>query len=122
MTDDEPREGATPMSELTFRSDIRVEAVPELCCGSDQQIAHAAWVLPPWVDGAHSGRDDTPDGWRRVIRGTTRGRHRSPFEQGNLTAYVEAPGVVWWQLTRYRFMSMETDDLSRTSRAAGTRC
>lgn len=98
------------MSEIRFRSDILVVPVPDGCCGSDRLIAHAAWVELP---GAVSpDRDDTPAGWRRVIRSMMRDRHTSPFEQGRMTVCIDAPGVVWWQLTRQRFMSLGAEDLS----------
>jgi len=106
---------------MKFRSDIAVRLVDELCCGWDQQIAHAAWVVPPPDPDAWNpekdmmerhGKDDTEAGWRQVIRAMMKARHRSPFEKGCMEVYIEAPGVVWWQLTRYRFMSLETDDLS----------
>lgn len=96
--------------EIRFRSDIVVEPVPDGCCGSDRLIAHAAWVEKPGAVSPH--RDDTPDGWRRLIRGMLRGRHTSPFEKGLLTVYCEAPAVVWWEWTRHRFMSVGVADAS----------
>ncbi len=96
--------------DIRFRSDIVVEPVPDGCCGSDQLIAHAAWVEPP--GRVSPDRNDTPDGWRRLIRGMLKHGHTSPEEQGRMTVHVEAPGVVWWQWTRQRFQSLDTEDFS----------
>lgn len=94
------------MSGITFRSDISVTLGEH--CGSDSYTARAAWVIPP---GAEESRD-SPLGRERVIASCTRGRHNTPFEHGLMSVYVEAPGVVWWQLTRQRFMSLDTEDFS----------
>lgn len=89
-----------------FRSDLTVEYVDH--SGGDRRIARAAWCLPPSKEDPR----DNEVGWRRVIKSMLAGKHSGPFEHGELAVYVEAPAVVWWQLTRHRFMSQEVDDLS----------
>jgi thymidylate synthase (FAD) len=95
---------------IRFRSDIGVEVVAENTCGSDRTIACAAWAEHP--DRLAPGRSDTPPGWRKVGEACMRFKHNSPFEQGQMCVYAEMPGVAWWQLTRQRFMSLDTEDFS----------
>lgn len=92
------------MSEIKFRSDIKVSVNTEACCGSDRTLARAAWAVPP-----NEGHDRQMTG---VLAGCMKLHHNSPFEHGLLSVYVEAPGVVWWQLTRQRFMSMDSEDFA----------
>lgn len=110
------------MSELTrFRSDFTVKLNVGACCGGDEEVAFAAWAIPPidhdawdWkkdLDENH-GKDGSDSGIARVIGACLKGRHNSPFEHGLMSLYIEAPGVVWWQLTRQRFMSLDAEDLS----------
>ncbi len=95
---------------LTFRDDILVEPVPELCCGSDRWFAMSAWVERP--GRVSPAREDTHQGYRRVIGAMIRGKHTSPFEKGIMCVYCEAPAVVWWEWTRHRFMSLDAEDMS----------
>lgn len=95
---------------VKFRSDISTRPVEKNCTGSDRIVACAAWAEHP--DSLGAGREDTPGGWRRTIRSCMRLKHTSPFDQGLLSVYLEAPGVVWWQLTRQRFMSLDAEDFS----------
>lgn len=98
------------MSEIKFRSDIGVELIPDNCCGSDRIIAAAAWAEHP--SKLSASRDDTPSGHARVINSCVKLGHNSPTEQGQMCVYAEMPGVAWWQLTRQRFMSLDTEDFS----------
>jgi thymidylate synthase (FAD) len=75
----------------------------------DRGIALRAWAVHP--DECPPDKRDDPEGWRRVIRAMTKGRHGTPFEGGYLSVYVEAPVVVWWEWTRHRFMSLGCPDL-----------
>jgi thymidylate synthase (FAD) len=98
------------MSEIAFRGDIKVELVPDATCGSERVAACAAWAVHP--DRVPADRNDTPEGHERVNRACVKGGHNTPFEHGLMTVYVEAPGVVWWQWTRQRFHSIDTEDFS----------
>lgn len=84
------------MSEVRYRSDVKVELVQSV--GGDREIARAAWVLSP---GAEDPRDN-PDGWGRVIGAMMRGRHGTPFEHGSMTVHVEAPIFVFREWMRHR--------------------
>jgi thymidylate synthase (FAD) len=92
------------VTQPTFRSDIKVTENTAACCGSDRVTGVAAWAVPP------GGRPDDSVG--PVISGCMKGSHNSPFEHGLLSVYAEVPGVVWWQLTRQRFMSLDTEDFA----------
>jgi thymidylate synthase (FAD) len=93
---------------VNYRSDIKV-VFDDASTKSDRGIALRAWAEHPTDISAD--RNDTPEGWRRVIRATMRGRHGSVYEGGYLSVYVEAPVVVWWEWTRHRFMSLGCPDL-----------
>lgn len=94
------------MSEIRFRSDIKVTLGAH--CGSDSYTSRAAWVVPP---DKEDKRDDRV-GQERLIRSCLPVHHNTPFEHGLMSVYLEAPGVVWWQLTRQRFMSLDSEDFS----------
>jgi thymidylate synthase (FAD) len=94
------------MSEIRYRSDCSVKLAQHV--GTDADFAWAAWAKFPASDDSRH----TPDGWRRVIRTCIRKKHNTPLEHGLMSVYVEAPGVVWWQLTRQRFMSLDSEDFS----------
>ena len=96
--------------EIRFRSDFTVDLVPDFTVGTDRASVIAAWAENPAA--VDPKRDDTPAGHERVIRPCVKYAHNSPFEHGRMAVYVEAPGVVWWQWTRHRFMSMDTEDFS----------
>jgi thymidylate synthase (FAD) len=97
--------------EIRFRSDFTVDLVADGCTpGRDRFAATSAWAEHP--DRVSEGRDDTADGHRRVIRPCVKLGHNVPFEHLRMAVYIEAPGVVWWQLTRHRFMSINTEDFS----------
>lgn len=99
------------MSEVRFRSDMGVRLVEDGCCGNDRLMSCAAWAEHP--DNLAPTRDDTPNGWVKVNKACVKLKHNSPIEAGGLmTVYAELPGVVWWQLTRQRFMSMNSEDFS----------
>lgn len=98
------------MGDIQYRSDIVVS--PAQHCGTDRDIAFAAWAIPPVSRRGPHAKDDSPEGCARVLRACMKGRHNTPFEHGLLSVYVEAPGVVWWQLTRQRFMSLDSEDFS----------
>ncbi len=98
------------VGHLVLRDDILIEPVPDLCCGSDRWFAMSAWVERPARVSA--SREDTHQGYRRVIGAMIRGKHTSPFEKGLLCVYCEAPAVVWWEWTRHRFMSLDVEDMS----------
>jgi len=93
---------------INFRSDFTVKLNPRATVGSDSGLAYAAWVTDP--DAADPR--DTLDGRRRVLKPCMTGGHNTVFEHGLMSVYIEAPGVVWWQLTRQRFMSVGAEDLS----------
>lgn len=80
------------MSDIKFRSDIRVELLRH--GGSDLDIARAAWVCPP-DDGRADGAD-------KVIAAMMKGRHGTPFEHGSLAFFVEAPIFVFREWHRHR--------------------
>lgn len=92
--------------EPRFRSDIKV--VLGTHCGSDSYTSRAAWVVPPDKDDK---RDDRV-GQERLINSCLPVHHNTPFEHGLMSVYLEAPGVLWWQLTRQRFMSLDSEDFS----------
>ena len=94
------------MSEIRFRSDISVTLADH--CGSDSAVARGAWVVPPHAPE----KRDTAEGVARVVGACVKGRHNTPFERGLLEVYAEMPGVVWWQLTRHRFMSLGSEDFA----------
>jgi len=88
-----------------------VTLVEDGTCGSDLLFARAAWVQPPGEYGqASSGRDESVEAQRRVIKSLVTGRHTTPFEKGLMTVYVEAPMFVWWEWTRHRFMGSDIED------------
>jgi thymidylate synthase (FAD) len=93
--------------DLRFRSDVPV-ALDEASSKGDRGIALRAWAVHP---DRCPPQKDTPQRHRAVIEAMVKGRHGSPFEGGYLSVYVEAPVVVWWELTRHRFMSMGCPDL-----------
>lgn len=98
------------MTPLRFTSEITVQ-LASACCGSDRDLALAAWAVPSPV-ALEYGKDDTEAGWSRVLRACMKGKHNSVFEHGLLSVYAKLPGVVWWQLTRQRFMSLDSEDFS----------
>jgi len=98
------------VSEVTFRSDIKVELIEESTCGGERTSACAAWAVHP--ARVPPEKNDTPEGHERVNRACVRGGHNTPLEHALMTVYVEAPGVVWWQWTRQRFHSIDTEDFS----------
>lgn len=81
---------------VQFKSDIMVEYLRHT--GSDQDIARAAWVLPP----EETRERDTPEGWASLIKTMMRARHGTPFEHGSLTVYVHAPIFVFREWHRHR--------------------
>lgn len=95
--------GGCEVSEVRFRSDILVAVCPDTCCGSDASFLRAARAAKP---------TDPAEGAPRALATCMSLRHNSPFEHGLLSVYAEAPGVVWWQLTRQRFMSLDSEDFS----------
>lgn len=105
----------------TFRSDLTVTRNLSACTGSDVGVAFAAWAIPPadsneWnaevkAAGLH-GKDASGKGIRNVIRACMKLKHVSPFEHGLMSVYAELPGVAWWQITRQRFMSMDSEDFA----------
>ena len=97
------QEGEMSVSEIKFRSDIRVLLVPDVCCGSDKAMARAARVALPDAPVESPGR---------TIGACVSLKHNTPLEHGLMSVYIEAPGVVWWQLTRQRFMSLDSEDFA----------
>lgn len=91
------------MSEVRFRSDIMVTEYAEACCGSDKTMYRAAKAIPPDQDPGDPGR---------TLAACVKLGHNTVFEAGLFSVYAEAPGVVWWQLTRQRFMSLNAEDFS----------
>jgi thymidylate synthase (FAD) len=96
------------MSEVRFRNDFVVKLNPRATVGSDAGLAYAAWVTDPDV----ADDRDTTLGRARVLAPCTRGGHNTVFEHGSMSVYLRVPGVVLWQLTRQRFMSLDAEDLS----------
>lgn len=103
------------------RSDFYVTLCVDNCSGSDDGMARAAWAVPPRDSDAWDavkdlkeryGKDGTNMGIARVLLGCMKLKHNSPFEHGLMSVYAELPGVVWWQLTRQRFMSLDSEDFS----------
>lgn len=111
----------TNEQQPTFRDSFKTRLNVEACSGSDRAMAFAAWAIPPADLDAWNlekdtlenyGKDCTDKGVARVLGACLRHKHNSPFEHGLMSVYLEAPGVVWWQLTRQRFMSLDTEDFS----------
>jgi thymidylate synthase (FAD) len=98
------------VSEIRFRSDIGVALSQQV--GTDRDILFAARAIPPVKSYGPQADGDTPEACRRTLGACMRLAHNSPFEHGLLSVYAEAPGVVWWQLTRQRFMSLDSEDFS----------
>ena len=91
------------MADIVFRSDVKVVENAEACAGSDRTLYRECRVLPPGADpGAPGG----------TLAACMRLKPNTVFEGAFFSVYVEAPGVVWWQLTRQRFMSLSTEDFS----------
>lgn len=91
---------------VRFRSDFGVTLAQS--SGGDREIAYGAWAKSL----SEPDTRDNPEGYARVIGACMKGRHNTPFEHGLMSVYIEAPGVVWWQLTRQRFMSLDSEDFS----------
>lgn len=91
------------MSAIKFRSDIMVSINEEATVGTDAGMVRAARAIPPG-----SQIDNAP----RTLGACLSLKHNTPFEHGLMSVYAEAPGVVWWQLTRQRFMSLDSEDFA----------
>lgn len=100
------------MDVPSYRSHMTTKLVDAY--GGDRLVAEAAWVVHPATSYQDllTRKQATAEDYGRVIRSMVKGRHTSPFEHGAMTMYYEAPAVVWWELTRHRFMSQERNDFS----------
>ncbi len=86
------------MTDIIFRSDIKVEVVQEV--GSDESIARAAWISTESEPKLHDeGR--IPG----LINYLIEHRHGTPFEHNSLTVRVEAPIMVFREWHRHRIQS-----------------
>lgn len=84
------------MTEITFRSDVDVEAIK--ISGSDADIAEAAWV-------SNYGGDIPEDQAHRIpglINFLMRDRHGTPFEHNSITYRISAPLFVFYEFQRHR--------------------
>ncbi len=85
------------MTEIKFRSDMRVELINSMA--SDSAVVKAARVST----GAESGQDIVKD--MGLINYLMRDRHGSPFEHNAFTFYIEAPIFVFREFMRHRIAS-----------------
>ena len=85
------------MSEIRFRSDIRVSLVQHV--GGDASVIAAAKVS---VEGAESARHLDAEASSGLIRYLVRQRHGTPFEHASMTFLVEAPIFVFRVWHRHR--------------------
>ena len=83
------------MSEIEFRSDMRIEYVDHM--GDDKRIAQAARVS--------TGNDDSDRPYEGLVRRLWADGHTSPFESGTLTVKVEVPIFVAREWMRSRTQS-----------------
>ena len=84
------------MTQLTFRSDVRVELIDSMA--SDLAVTRSAQVS---VKGENKPDTDTP----RLINYLMSARHGSPFEHAVFTFFVEAPIFVFREWHRHRISS-----------------
>lgn len=100
-----------PDPSIRFISDISVEVIAQ--CGSDELIAHAAWVStgngPPMprpslpLSTIPSPPTHSPEDKVHGLLGyLLKQRHGSPFEHGFLCIRVHAPIFVWREWHRHR--------------------
>ena len=85
------------MTELIYKSEIDVEDIDHM--GSDERIAHAAWVS---IRGIESSGSSDPAKVKGLINYLMKNRHGTPFECGALTVRVHAPIKVWREWHRHR--------------------
>lgn len=90
-------------ADPVFRDDVRVVLNEEATVGGDAAVVRAARAVPPGAAVEHQAR---------TLGSLLPLRHNSPLEHGLMGVYAELPGVVWWQLTRQRFMSLDSEDFS----------
>jgi thymidylate synthase (FAD) len=88
---------ASPVTEIQFRSDIRVDLIKSNATDSD--VAMAARVST--IGGSHDNVVDLAKD-KGLINFLMRDRHGSPFEHGSFTFYVEAPVFVAREFFRHR--------------------
>jgi thymidylate synthase (FAD) len=88
------------MTELTYRSDIKVTLVDVM--GEDLDVARAAWVS---TKGARSEDEQDSEKVAGLVNYLMRGRHGSPFEHCVMKWVVEAPIFVWREHHRHRIAS-----------------
>lgn len=86
------------VTDIIFRSDIKVEAVQEI--GGDEAIARAAWISTENEPKLHD--DGRIPG---LINYLIEHRHGTPFEHNSLTVRVEAPIMVFREWHRHRIQS-----------------
>lgn len=90
------------MSNITFRSDVRVELIDSM--GGDNRAVQAARVS---TKGSESYEDTT--GSTGLINYLMREHHEVPFEHTVFTFYVEAPIFVTRQLLKHRITSISEE-------------
>lgn len=94
---------------LTFRSDIVV--VPRIVAGTDVDIATSAWA---------SSKDNVSEDMltekriKGLLNSLMRDRHGSPFDEGFLSVYIEAPRAVRDEHVRHRNLSYSSSSLRYT--------
>jgi thymidylate synthase (FAD) len=96
------------LSELTFRSDIKVELTGHF--GTDLDICHAAWVS----SGVEMSQEVPEKRQRGLINALMRDRHGTPFEDGYFRFRVEAPRAVRDESVRHRIASFSSSSLRYT--------
>ncbi len=87
------------LDHFRLTSEITVEAIQQV--GSDELLAHAAWVSTRGIIDNLAEPTD-PKKVRGVLNYLMERRHGTPFEHGLLTVRVHAPIKVWREWHRHR--------------------
>ena len=90
------------MSDITFRSDLRVEYVDSM--GDDKRIAQAARV-------STAGLDNDREKYVGLVRALIRDGHWSPLESCTMTIAFDVPAFTRDQIIRHRSMSFSVFSL-----------
>lgn len=90
------------MTEILFRSDVRVELIDSM--GGDNRAVQAARVS---TKGSESYEDTT--GSTGLINYLMREHHEVPFEHTVFTFYIEAPIFVTRQILKHRISSISEE-------------
>lgn len=97
-------------TSIRFTSEIVVEVIQQ--CGTDEVLAHAAWVSTRGVMDDLSKPTD-PTKVRGVLNYLMERRHGTPFEHGFLSVRVHAPIKVWREWHRHRIGQSYNEESGR---------